>query len=354
MGTTAGYLFTELLLERTIQQPRITPSLAQLWNAIRVYAGLAYSRLVRQPYLWGSPLMLMIEPGTACQLHCPHCPTGRGELTRPAGRMTFERFRKIWESIRPAPYLLQLWNQGEPLMNRELAEIIRLAAGDGALVSVATNAELLENPELATSLVQSGLYELILSLDGATEESHAAYRVGGSFRKVEKGIRNMVAAKKEMAAKYPLLTWQYLLFRHNLNEIEIARKKARLWGVNRIVFKTAQLESFEQEEGETWLPEQPGYRRYDLVGEKWVLRRKPNFFCNRIYTSAVIQWDGTVVPCCFDKDGEFVMGNAEHEGFPAVWNSRKYREFRENWIKGVRPLMCGNCTEGLKNLYVIP
>ncbi len=309
------------------------------------------SRVTRRPIPLGMPVMLMVEPGTACQLKCPHCPTGRGDLSRPAGNLKLENFRKIWDSIKPAPIRLQLWNQGEPLTNVDIDGIIRHAAASGSYVVLATNVELLADKKMAERIVASGLFELILSLDGATPGSHVAYREGGDFSKVEQGIKNVVELKQSLGLKKPILTWQFILFRHNLKEVSTAKRLAKEWGVNRIAFKTAQLEDLSREEGLRWLPENPNLRRYDLVNDQWVLKRRKYFFCDRLYASAVVLWDGTVVPCCFDKDGIHPLGNSIDKPFPEVWHSEEFQAFRKNWIKGKRPEMCSNCTEGLKKLY---
>ncbi|MDP8288215.1 MAG: radical SAM/SPASM domain-containing protein [Candidatus Electryonea clarkiae] len=309
------------------------------------------SRVTRKQVLLGMPVMLMVEPGTACQLRCPHCPTGRGDLSRQAGRLSFDNFRKIWDTIKPAPVRLQLWNQGEPLTNPDTPKIIRYAARSGSWVVMATNVELLAKKELAEEIVASGLYEVVLSLDGASDNSHIAYREGGDFSKVETGIRNLVEAKKRLKLKYPLLTWQFIMFRHNLHEMTKAKQLAKKWGVDRIQFKTAQLEDLSKDEGEKWLPDSPKLRRYKFNGDNWLLKRRERFFCDRLFSTAVILWDGTVVPCCFDKDGSYPMGNALENTFPEVWHSKDYHKFRSEWIKGNRPEMCDNCTEGLRGLY---
>ena len=335
-------------------QPPMMPTLPQTVNLLKVAASWALSRVTRKPQTLASPVMLMVEPTTACQLKCPHCPTGRGELTRPVGSLTLANFQRIWDQIHPAPMLLQLWNQGEPLVNRDTPEIIRHATRTGAKVVLSTNVELLAQGDLAERMVTSGLHELILSLDGATPESHAAYRVGGDFAKVEAGIKRVVEAKKRLGLKYPILNWQFLLFRHNLHEVALAKQLAKDWGVDRISFKTAQLEAFDRKEGERWLPDKPALRRYDLIGETWVLRRPPRPFCNRIFASAVVQWDGTVVPCCFDKDGDFVVGNLLEQSFEEVWRGEAFQQFRQRIMTGKRPAMCANCTEGLTGLYASP
>ncbi len=327
------------------------PTVKQLTNAALSGVGIGLSRLLKRPMPLGMPVLLMVEPGTACQLKCPHCPTGRGELTRATGRLTLEKFCSFWDTIQPAPIILQLWNQGEPFTNRETPDIIRHAASTGTKVKLSTNVELLANPLLAERVVHSGLYELILSLDGTTQETHVAYRAGGKFEKVRQGVQNVVEAKKRLGVQYPIITWQFILFRHNLREIKRAKQLAAEWGCERIVFKTAQLEDLRREEGFRWLPRPRRMRRYDYKNGRWVLRRHKNYFCSRIFSSAVVQWDGEVVPCCFDKDAEFVLGNVIEEGFPAVWKNAAWQQFRKDWIAGKRPPMCDNCTEGLTGLY---
>ncbi|MCB2213549.1 SPASM domain-containing protein [bacterium] len=323
----------------------------QLVNLGKITAAVAATSVTRRAMVWGTPTMLMLEPTTACQLKCPHCPTGRGELARPGGRISLEKFRTLWDSIHPAPIRLQLWNQGEPLVHPDTPGIIRHATASGSRVILSTNVEALANPRTAEAIVRSGLHTLILSLDGASAESHVQYRVGGKWDRVERGVRNVAEIKRKLNRKYPVLQWQFLLFKHNLNERDDALRLAREWGANELVFKTAQLEAFEKEEGERWLPDDPKLRRYVLKDDRWVLKRAERPFCARIYGSAVVQWDGTVVPCCFDKDGEFVIGNAHDAGFPAVWQSDAYRAFRQRILTGERPPMCANCTEGLHGMY---
>jgi len=337
-----------------IQKTPFLPSPGQTLNLLKYGLSIGLTSIFKKPIVLASPVMLMVEPTTACQLKCPHCPTGRGELTRPAGTMTFTEFKKIWDSIKPAPLLLQLWNQGEPLASKHAVDIIRHAAKSGSSVVMSTNVELLAKGDLAEKIVASGLKEIILSLDGATPESHSAYRVGGDFKLVEEGIKKVVAARKKLGIRHPKLTWQFLLFKHNLEEIDIAKSLAKEWGVDRVVFKTAQLEAFEKEEGEKWLPDNPKLRRYDLVNGKWKLRRKERPFCDRIYGSAVLQWDGTLVPCCFDKDGDYIVGNVKENDFNSVWKGKEFQDFRNMILNDKRPEMCDNCTEGLSKLYSSP
>jgi hypothetical protein len=64
----------------------------------------------------------------------------------------------------------------------------------------------------------------------------------------------------------------------------------------------------------------------------------------------VINWDGTVSPCCFDKNAEYPLGNVFNDGgMKAVWKGKPYAEFRRQILKRRRDIpICTNCSEGLE------
>ncbi|MBL8965145.1 MAG: SPASM domain-containing protein, partial [Phycisphaerae bacterium] len=63
----------------------------------------------------------------------------------------------------------------------------------------------------------------------------------------------------------------------------------------------------------------------------------------------VITWNGTVVPCCFDKDATHPLGNLKNQSFKTLWQSASYNQFRQDVI-GTRSNIdiCANCSEGTK------
>ena len=68
-----------------------------------------------------------------------------------------------------------------------------------------------------------------------------------------------------------------------------------------------------------------------------------------MWHSCVITWDGAVLPCCFDKDGKYKMGDVKNNSFSNIWNNQKYAEFRKLISNSRREIdICKNCTEGTK------
>ena len=99
------------------------------------------------------------------------------------------------------------------------------------------------------------------------------------------------------------------------------------------------------------MPSDYKYRRYnsDLNGLS-VKSTLPDR-CLRMYLNPVITWDGMVIPCCFDKNADFIMGDLNRESFRTIWKGEKYRSFKNVVLTGRKSIpMCRNCTSGLKGV----
>jgi MoaA/NifB/PqqE/SkfB family radical SAM enzyme len=87
-------------------------------------------------------------------------------------------------------------------------------------------------------LILSGLQLLILSIDGATNPTYLQYRRNGNFELVIENIRKLVTAKQRLNSYTPILHWQFLVFEHNVNEIEAVKQLAAALGVNQLSLVT--------------------------------------------------------------------------------------------------------------------
>jgi radical SAM protein with 4Fe4S-binding SPASM domain len=122
-------------------------------------------------------------------------------------------------------------------------------------------------------------------------------------------------------------------------------------GADKVELKTAQFDNFRN--GNPLMPENQKRSRYkktgtDLEGRPLyrIRNRMPNH-CFRMWRSCVLTWDGTVVPCCFDKNAEYGMGNLKENSFQEIWKDDKYRNFRMKILKSRKSTdICRNCTEG--------
>ena len=146
----------------------------RLFNAILVYLSYFLSLLFKKAIYWGSPPVVMIEPTNICNLKCPLCPSGNGTLKRTKGYMNFNVFKKIIDEIQATAFMVVLWNQGEPYLNKDFSKMVKYASDRGLFTLVSTNGNIAFNAE---EVVNSGLDSMIISLDGTTQETYNKYRV---------------------------------------------------------------------------------------------------------------------------------------------------------------------------------
>ena len=296
--------------------------------------------------VFSMPVAVAIEPTNRCNLSCPLCAKGSGLVTRDEGSMSIDDFIAIVDMLPQSVIEMYLWGQGEPFLAPDLLRMVTYASEHRIKTIVSTNGHFLDNSD---AVIQSGLHTLIISLDGVNQEDYQSYRVGGDFNRVINGIQGVTEQKKKMGYG-PYIEVQSLVTKSTVSSMNAFSLWGRKLGVDRIVFKTIQAASMK--DGHEFLPEVEYHTRYRKTADGtyepdcYPLRAKR---CFRLYYSCQIDWMGNVIPCCFDKNSNYIMGNVFKEPLTNIWNSRKYRTLRAMVNRKGRVLsMCRDCTEGLK------
>lgn len=298
------------------------------------------------------PISYSIEPTNHCNLQCPECPSGLGSLTRPLGLLKTDDFKKLIDEISSTGFYIQLFFQGEPYINKNLPEMISYAQSKKVYISISTNGHFVTENNVDLVL-DNAPDKLIFSVDGLDEESYQKYRVGGTFEQADKGLRLLINRKKEKRLKKPFVEFQFIVMKQNEHQMDDVKKYCSEVGVDKLVFKTMQISSYEN--AIKFLPSNKKFRRYVLDDSSFRIKNKINNHCFALWRTSVITWDGRVVPCCFDKDAQHEIGVTNGRAFGDVWKSEKYYDFRKNILLSRKSLpMCTNCTEGLKvNIFEI-
>jgi len=293
------------------------------------------------------PVAAGIELTNHCNLRCPECPSGSGTMTRERGFLDIGLFRQVVSELEPYILWLNLYFQGEPMMHPEFFSFISIRGKYRKTVSTNGHFLTMENAE---KLVLSDLAKLIVSLDGMDGETYKAYRTGGDFGKVSEGIKNVAKAKRKHKSSLNLEI-QFLVNKKNEHQISDIRKFVREQDAS-LRLKSMQIINMD-DIGE-WMPSQNRFRRYKLINGAYTIRNSLPGRCARLWFNPVITWDGMVVPCCFDKNAEHVMGDLTKETFSEIWDGQKYNDFRKKLLSGRSAIeICGNCTSGLKNSIII-
>lgn len=324
---------------------KISPQKA--WNAAKVLSSYYQSRISGKPAINGLPISLAIEPTTSCNLRCPECPSGLRSFTRPTGMLSDNLFKTTIDQLSDTLTYLTFYFQGEPFLHPQFLELVHYASSKGIYTATSTNAHYLTD-EVARKTIESGIDRLIISIDGTSQDTYQSYRVGGDLSKVIEGTKNIVAWKKKLRSKTPHIVFQFLVVKPNEHQVPEVYKLARDLGVNQVVLKTAQI--YDYKNGSDLIPSADKYSRYKRKPDgTYSLKNNLDNHCWKMWHSCVITWDGKVVPCCFDKDAHFVLGNLQQESFQKIWFGNQYHEFRTSLLKSRSEIeICKNCTEGTK------
>ncbi len=315
----------------------------KLLNSLKVSSSFLISVITREPIRWGMPISMSIEPTNFCNLQCPQCPVGLNLLNRSRGFIDEQLFRKIIDQV--SPYLLNLflYFQGEPFLHKSILDMIKYAEGKNIFTGLSTNGQLLTE-QTAIDLVKSGLSFIIISMDGLDQKTYEKYRKGGSLAKVQESIINIQKAKKLLKSTSPYIEIQFLVLRHNEQQIKDFLQFCRKSKGISCKLKSAQIENFST--ADLYIPQNKKYSRYYFADSSWHLKKKIKNHCWRLWNSAVITWDGQVVPCCYDKNAKYAFGNVKDKNLRELIKNQDFKRFAKTILTDRSQIdICRNCNE---------
>jgi len=303
-------------------------TLAKVVNLANVYRE---RRLVRSRVTC-LPFEIVVDVTNRCNLRCPLCATGQRLNDRPLGQIDFAAFQRLIDELAPTLFKARLHSWGEPMLHRNLYDMIEVLTAHNVGSEISTNLMAFRKED-APRLVASGLEMLIVSMDGTTQEVYETYRRGAHLETVQENLRAIVAAKRAVRSRTPLIEIQFLLMKHNIHQTGEIRRLARELGADRCRTFPIVLNIRNEEQRTRWLPEGEELCRYNLetLEDRFY---SLNQACPWLWQSAVVNWDGTVSPCCVYEGRKTDLGdNVFEQGFRSVWNGRGYRLARETFAR---------------------
>lgn len=288
-----------------------------------------------------TPLELQLAVASVCNFKCAYCPCSRSDLLKShdvqKGIMNFDLYRKIIDDLHEFPKplkILRLVKEGEPLLNKRFADMVRYAKKKQPLVTVdtTTNAFLL-TPELSEAIIDAGLDKMFISLQGMNAVAHKKIAgVAVDFEKMLENIRYFCRNRKQckVYVKVPDI---------GVNEAE-RREFFKL-------FDEYVDEMFVEHIVPTW----PGF---DISGIKKddglglygnPVNKEYIKVCPIIFYNFNVNHDGTVAACQLDWAHKTVLGDITRQSLYEVWNGANFNELRRLHLRGERPShpLCGKC-----------
>lgn len=299
------------------------------------------------------PEYVIIDPCNICNLKCPLCPSGFDNLGHPRKFMDKKTLNLILDRL-PTKKYVYFFNWGEPLLNPNIIELIKCVKERDIIMTIDTNFNTTRKDDFFRSLINSGLDNLIISLDGVSQETYSIFRKNGNFNLVISNLEKIVNMKKTLKAIYPMLTWKFIVNKYNEHEILRAETKASTFGINFVTEKiglsdylpdTKFNDDIDQRKNK-WLPKEKKYVYDHYVGDYNLPLYDEH--CPRLFKTISITPDGKIFPCCWVTDENNYFGDLRKNTIKEIWNNSRYqysrRLFKFSFKKNkVKPTVCYHC-----------
>ncbi len=315
----------------------VLPYPRKIINYIGVRSALITSNANHRYY----PFKLGIEASSKCNLKCPLCPR-TSDTSRPTGNMDFDSYTKLIDKMAPYLFQVRFHSLGEPTLHPRLPEMVAYAHRKRMYTNFHTNGHFLTE-KLIHELINAGLDEINIALDGLTEEVYRKYRIGGSSEKVKEGIIRFCKIKRECHSKSPRVNLQFLVMSHNEHEIPALREFAAEAGVDWVFLKTVNIMHGKNSGDISYLPSELKYSRYRSKGDKIELSDHKS--CTRTFSEIIINWDGTISLCaCDDPQSGKIKGNIFTDGIQNILFGQDMIEARRQSLQ-MSYEMCNYCID---------
>ncbi len=277
------------------------------WNIFRIEVINQLFRLLRSPKVFRLTTV-GIETNNTCNLKCKHCPTNTS-MRRAKGLITWELFQQIIDN-NPEVKRVYLTNWGEPLLHPQIGEMINYARRQGKVTALTTNGTLLTE-KTSREILRAGLDILKISIDG-DPVTYEKVR-GFSYSRVEKNVLNFIHLRDTLGAK----TWV---------EVSMLVFPETIPAINSFFHRWEKKVNYVQ-----------------LQPKFFTFPRQKVSSCRDLWRFLVVLWDGRIVPCCADVEGELELGHAAKHRLQAVFRGPQMNSLRAAHLQQKAPKLCQTC-----------
>lgn len=171
---------------------------------------------------FAKPTILKFSPTFRCNSKCIMCDMWRMKPEEMASKkeLTLSEIDTMFKEARKlgAYYLTINGGAGEPLMRKDIVDILKIAQREGFATNIVTNGLRMDR-DLAVKILSTDLFKLHVSLDGATEATHDRMRgVKGGFKKTIDSLKTLCEVKNDLGVSTRIHT-DTVISGINLHEI---------------------------------------------------------------------------------------------------------------------------------------
>ncbi|MFN8608509.1 MAG: radical SAM protein [Vulcanimicrobiota bacterium] len=287
------------------------------WDWQGLFDGVVLNLTPPHGHLAG-PLTVHLEVAARCNLSCGHC--FAGSLPRAEAPLTLSELDRLFQELVSMGCFRLGITGGEPLLRRDLLDILDLALERGLQPGLTTNGLLLSE-ELCRQLGRRRLVWLNVSLDGATAESNDAIRGSGTFERV---LKRLAVLRRH--AEFSLA---FTVTADNAQEVKECCQLAKEVGASAAVFRPL----YPVGKASANLQLMPSFEQYsravetlgdgDPFGSAGERQRVATLYtgggCGAANLICSVSLGGRVNPCSY-LGPEFDSDNLRQRSFGEIWN----------------------------------
>lgn len=182
-----------------------------------------------------------VEASSRCNSHCPMCSRYTADGYLQPGLTEEDLTPGIFYKVFTPEFTKQLDHvyfsgvYGDPCLNKDLPEFVNYLLDNGCKsVSIDTNGGY-RGEDWWAKLARSGVL-INFAIDGASIETLEKYRINVNYDKVLNNLKSFVTAGGNAQ-------WNFIVFKHNEHEVELAEKISQSMGVK---FRVKVTQKFKQ------------------------------------------------------------------------------------------------------------
>ena len=272
------------------------------------------------------PTHLIIEPVSACNIRCIMCFQVDETFSKDSdfmGNMDFELFKKVIDDAQKIGIqAVTLSGRGEPTLHPKFIEMIDYCKDKFFDLKINTNATRLTE-KLMQTIIESGVTDLVFSVDSYEKDEYEAIRVLGIFEEVSSNIKNF----QKLNDSYPNSRCATRVSGVKINDKQNISEFTKYW--KKYVDHVVMVEMSE---------------RWDTYNNQ--VENAGMHPCEFLWGEMYVWYDGKCNPCDVDYKSELEVGNINKNSIKEIWNGELYKNLRSSHLSGKRSecFPCDRCS----------
>ena len=265
---------------------------------------------------------IYIEITNVCNLNCKFCP----DTNRKKEFMSLEKFEEAIKKIYKLTKLVTLHVKGEPLLHKDLENILKILEKYNLKTNITTNGTLIKD-KLEVIKNSNAVRQINFSL-------HSMVQNENINKKYLTDIFESAEELKDIIISYRL--WNLQNIKDNNINNDIINQIEDYYNIPNLKQQLLENEFIKLREN-VFINQDTEFEWPNLNNKPIIEKGR----CLALKEQVAILVDGTVVPCCLDNDGDIPLGNIFEETMEDILNKEKSITIKKNFENGV--ITCKLC-----------